>query len=388
MLNVRTPTQYWNDSCALAELQYAVARGATGATSNPTIVLEVLQQGGGPLAAADRASWPRPPDLDEVEITWAGHRGDGRPRRCGPASQYSSATGGGSAGCRCRSIRANYRDAGRMLEQGRRFAGLAPEHAGQVPGHRAPACGDRGGDRRGHKHQCHGRRSRCRRRSRSAEAVERGLARPRRPAAISTMGPVFTLMIGRMDDWMKSARRARRHRRRPRRARLGRHRRLQAGRTAIYRERGYRTRLLAAAYRHHLHWTELVGGDVVADDAVRLAAPFNASGIDPEPRIDEPVDPAILRDCSSGSPTSCAPTSRTDWRSTSSTSYGPTVADPARVHQVVPRPDRRGPGRRTSPTRISGLRRKRRPPPRPERAPRSRLRPSRPPRCERSPSPS
>ena len=32
-----TPTQYWNDSCAVDELAYAVERGATGATSNPSI---------------------------------------------------------------------------------------------------------------------------------------------------------------------------------------------------------------------------------------------------------------------------------------------------------------------------------------------------------------
>jgi transaldolase len=33
-----TATDYWNDSCSVEELTYAVARGATGATSNPTIV--------------------------------------------------------------------------------------------------------------------------------------------------------------------------------------------------------------------------------------------------------------------------------------------------------------------------------------------------------------
>ncbi len=38
------PTDYWNGSCALDELDYAVARGATGATSNPSIVLEVLRK--------------------------------------------------------------------------------------------------------------------------------------------------------------------------------------------------------------------------------------------------------------------------------------------------------------------------------------------------------
>ena len=38
-----TPTDYWNDSCAIAELEYAVERGATGATSNPVIVGEVTR---------------------------------------------------------------------------------------------------------------------------------------------------------------------------------------------------------------------------------------------------------------------------------------------------------------------------------------------------------
>ena len=31
-----TPTDYWNDSSSVEELAYAIARGATGATSNPT----------------------------------------------------------------------------------------------------------------------------------------------------------------------------------------------------------------------------------------------------------------------------------------------------------------------------------------------------------------
>ena len=36
-----TLTDYWNDSCAVEELTYAVERGAVGATSNPTIVLDL-----------------------------------------------------------------------------------------------------------------------------------------------------------------------------------------------------------------------------------------------------------------------------------------------------------------------------------------------------------
>jgi len=39
-----TATDLWNDSCSLSELEYAIAHGAVGATSNPTIVLQVLQK--------------------------------------------------------------------------------------------------------------------------------------------------------------------------------------------------------------------------------------------------------------------------------------------------------------------------------------------------------
>lgn len=39
-----TVTDYWNDSCSIEELTYATGQGAVGATSNPTIVLEVLKK--------------------------------------------------------------------------------------------------------------------------------------------------------------------------------------------------------------------------------------------------------------------------------------------------------------------------------------------------------
>ena len=44
-----TPTQFWSDSCEVTSLRKAVANGATGATSNPVIVLEAI--------AADPARW-------------------------------------------------------------------------------------------------------------------------------------------------------------------------------------------------------------------------------------------------------------------------------------------------------------------------------------------
>src|SRR5512143_850272 len=39
-----TATDYWNDSCSVEELTYAIEHGAVGATTNPTIVLGVLKK--------------------------------------------------------------------------------------------------------------------------------------------------------------------------------------------------------------------------------------------------------------------------------------------------------------------------------------------------------
>ncbi|KAF0104180.1 MAG: transaldolase [Chloroflexi bacterium] len=39
-----TLTDYWNDSCSIEELTYAIDNGAVGATTNPTIVVNVLKK--------------------------------------------------------------------------------------------------------------------------------------------------------------------------------------------------------------------------------------------------------------------------------------------------------------------------------------------------------
>jgi transaldolase len=128
----------------------------------------------------------------------------------------------------------------------------------------------------------------------AAEAVERGLARRDRDGLPThDMGPVITIMIGRLEDWLRvlidrdgivvhpSAlpwsgiavfKRA----------------------YAIFRERRLRARLLAAAIRHHLHWSEFVGGDVVITLPSAWQKKFNASSVEVRERMDDPVDPAYV----------------------------------------------------------------------------------------------
>jgi transaldolase len=62
----------------------------------------------------------------------------------------------------------------------------------------------------------------------------------------------------------------------------------------IYKEKGYRTQLLAAAYRNHLQWSEFIGADMALTITNKWIKRFNHSDITTEPRIDKPVDPKII----------------------------------------------------------------------------------------------
>ena len=127
-----------------------------------------------------------------------------------------------------------------------------------------------------------------------AEAVERGLDRRAKEGHdVSGMRPVCTLMIGRLDDWLKVVAKREGITITPGH--------LDWGGIAVFKKaygifkaRGYRARPLAAAYRHHMHWSELIGGDVVLTIPYEWQVLFNKSDIEVKPRINDPVDPAIV----------------------------------------------------------------------------------------------
>ncbi len=127
-----------------------------------------------------------------------------------------------------------------------------------------------------------------------AEAVERGLKRREVEGLdISTMGPVCTIMVGRLDDWLKVL-----HDKKNLSVDPG---YLEWAGVAvfkkaykIFRERGYRLRLLSAAFRNHMHWSEFIGGDVVISPPCAWQKRYNESDIEVIPRIDKPVDARIV----------------------------------------------------------------------------------------------
>jgi len=64
----------------------------------------------------------------------------------------------------------------------------------------------------------------------------------------------------------------------------------------VFQERGYRMRLLSAAFRNHMHWSELIGADAVISPPYAWQQRLNASGIEVRPRIDDPVRPDTIGD--------------------------------------------------------------------------------------------
>jgi len=64
----------------------------------------------------------------------------------------------------------------------------------------------------------------------------------------------------------------------------------------IFKERGYRIRLLSAAFRNHMHWSEFIGGDVVISPPYKWQLRYNASDVEVIPRIDKPVEPKIVEE--------------------------------------------------------------------------------------------
>jgi Transaldolase len=289
-----TPTDYWNDSCAVDELGYAIERGAVGATSNPSIVLDVMRKEKSHWNPRVRQLAMENPTWTEVELTWAiveemAARGA---RVLAPVFERE---GGRKGRLSIQTNPANYPDPDRMVSQAVHFAGLAPNMQVKFPTTSAGLVAIEEATYRGVNINATVSFT-VPQAVEAAKAVERGL--DRRAAAsleVDSMTPVITIMVGRLDDWMKvvvERDNIALHPDAPNWAGVAAFKRAYQ----IFCDRGYRARLLVAAYRHRLHWTELVGGDVILTMPYAWQVRFNESGIDPVPRMDEPVDRAMLDD--------------------------------------------------------------------------------------------
>jgi transaldolase len=286
------PTEFWNDSCVAAELEHAMSHGATGATSNPPLVLDALRQEREPWTSRARETHRRQPAATEADVAW-GVAEAIAVRGAGLLEPIFERTGGQRGRLSVQVNPVLYRDAAAMLEQAAHLAGLAPNMQVKLPVTTAGLAAMEEATARGINVNATVNFTVAGAIA-AGEAIERGLAhREASGQDTSRMRPVCTLMVGRLEDWMRVVC-----------ARDG--ILVTPGRTewsgvavfkrayAAFREHGFRTRLLGGAFRNHLPWSQLMGGDIVLTIPPSWQRLVNASSIEVRPRLEEPVEPGIL----------------------------------------------------------------------------------------------
>ncbi|MGD0195954.1 MAG: transaldolase family protein [Candidatus Dormibacteria bacterium] len=287
-----TSTVLWNDSAAIDELTYSIENGAVGATCNPVIAATVL--------AADAATWrPRAatliremPTATEDAIAWKLVE-ELSIRAARLLEPIFEAEHGRNGRLSIQTDPRLFRDSEAIVTQALAFSGLAPNMIVKIPTTSAGITAIEEATAQGISinatvsftlPQCIA----------VAEAVERGLRRREADGKdIASMGPVCTIMVGRLDDWLKVV---------MERDGIS----VDPGYLewagvavfkkayGIFRERGYRIRLLSAAFRNHMHWSEFIGADAVVSPTYAWQKRLNASDIAVIPRIDNPVHPKVV----------------------------------------------------------------------------------------------
>lgn len=289
-----TSTCLWNDSASIEELTYSMQHGAVGATCNPVIVLGLLAKEMHlwkdridrlietmPTATEDQIAWRL---VEEISVKGAAL-----------LKPIFDQHGGKNGRLSIQTDPRLYRDTDALVGQAMHFDRLAPNLIVKVPVTKAGVAAIEELTYRGVSinatvsftlPQCIA----------VAEAVERGLTRRENEGSdISTMGPVCTIMVGRLDDWLKTVA--------DRQDIITDPGHLEWAGVAtfkktykIFQQRGYRLRLLSAAFRNHMHWSEFIGGDVVISPPYKWQLRYNASDVEVIPRIDQPVDAKITEE--------------------------------------------------------------------------------------------
>ncbi len=291
-----TPTRLWNDSASIQELTYSMEHGAVGATCNPVIVVGVLKKEMSEWKDRIQALIKEWPHAIEDEIAWEIVR-EISAKSAALLKPIFDAEKGRNGRLSIQTDPRFFRNTEAIVRQAEQFNGLARNMIVKIPVTRAGIPAIEEATYRGISinatvcfalPQCVA----------VAEAVERGLKRRETEGKeIASMGPVCTIMVGRLDDWLKVAAEKENISIDPGY--------LEWAGVAVFKKtyelfqkRGYRIRLLSAAFRNHMHWSEFIGGDVVISPPYAWQVRFNASDIEVLARIDKPVEQRVVEELS------------------------------------------------------------------------------------------
>ena len=287
-----TPTAFWNDNCSLVDLAFSIDHGAVGATTNPVIVGQVLEAELNKYIPIIKELIKQNPIATEDEIGWLLNEKmavDGS-KMLYPIYQKSNKQAGYI------SIQTNtkyHRDAEKIVEQAIHFSKLAENIMVKMPVTKAgleaiEECTYRGINVNATVSFSVSQAIAV------AEVIKRGLQRRSKEGLdISFLYPVCTIMLGRTEDWLRETAEAENIIVDPQ-ALVMSGVAIFKNAYGIYKERGYHTRLLAAATRHHHHWSELIGGNVSMTIPPMWIRRFVNSDIAVENRMDTPVDSKLL----------------------------------------------------------------------------------------------
>ena len=285
-------TDYWNDSCSEQELSYAVENGAVGATTNPTIVVNVLKkemprwEGRLRQLVDENSTW------SETEVGWKLFDEMGA-NGAGFLKQVYDRYKGKKGRLSIQTNPAFYRNSEAIVEHAEHFHHLAPNMQVKIPVTEAGVQAIEDATYRGISINATVSFTVAQAIA-VAEAMERGLdRRTKEKLPIDTMSPVSTIMVGRTDDWLKVVAKRDDISVDPKYLDWAGIACMKKA-YAIYRERGYRARLLVAAYRHLGHISEFFGGDLILSMPYDWQLKINASDIEVKNRMDDAVDPKII----------------------------------------------------------------------------------------------
>ena len=288
------PTDFWNDSCSVDELTYAIEHGAVGATSNPTIVEQVLEQERHlwedriHQLIVENGSWSDEDVMakifEEIAVKGAELLLPVFERENGMKGRLSIHTNP-----------SYFRSMKKMVNQAVSYDALAPNMQVKLPATSAGIAAMEEATFRGVNINATVSFT-VSQAIAVGEAVDRGLQR-RQAEGLATddMTPVTTIMVGRTDDWMQVVTKRDGITVSPQYLPWAGVAVFKKAHT-IYEERGFRSRLLAAAYQHHLHWSEFVGGDVILTIPSKWQKLFNDSMVEVRDRMSDSVDPEIIEE--------------------------------------------------------------------------------------------
>ncbi len=283
---------WWNDSGVPDELAEAVALGATGGTSNPVIVSQAVKARPDLcLPIIDRLARDEP-HATEDDIAWKlihTLAADAASR----LKPVYEATRGAKGFLSAQVSPKYYANKDLMVEQATQLASLAPNIAIKAPATEVGIAALEEMTARGIRINATVSFSVAQAIA-VAGALERGLKRAQAAGRdASAIRPYITLMIGRVDDHLKRVAEKEKIATSP--GLLD-----WAGIAVfkhahrIFRARGYPGTLLAAAYRHEGHWSEIIGPEVLQTVPYTWWTKFNVSETNLRRTLDDPVDPAII----------------------------------------------------------------------------------------------